>query len=105
MHSLLFSSTKRIENFPFIRSNKMKQRERHEFVLGLIVSGHSDSEVYEICRRRGEKKSTIHGVIQRVRGRDHADRKVGSGRKRIVRKPNVIKQVRERIRRNSRRSM
>ena len=105
MHSLLFISTKRFEIPTFIRRDKMKQRERHEFVLGLIVSGHSDSEVYEICRRRGEKKSTIYDVIKRVRGRGHADRKVGSGRKRTVREPKVVKQVRERIRRNPRRSM
>ena len=80
----------------------MNQRERRQFVLGLMESGQSDSEIYEICRRRGEKKSTIYNVIKRVMARGHADRKVGSGRKRTVWKPKVVKQVRHRIRRNPR---
>ena len=74
-------------------------------MLGLIESDHSNFEIYEIYCRRGEKNSTIHGVTKRVRVRGHADRKAESGRKRTVRKPKDVKQVRHRIRRNPRRSM
>ena len=85
---------------PFLA--EMKQKTRRMLILELKKQGNG---VREIARTLKIAPSTVSDIIKRFEDSESVDDMPRSGRPRTSRTPKLIKVVRERIRRNPRRSM
>lgn len=73
-------------------------------ILQLHLSGKRNYEIVEVLSFKGVSKSLVSRTLKRCRETGDSKRKHGSGTKRSVRTPQLIKVIRERIRKNQGRS-
>lgn len=83
----------------------MSFSERRAAIAQLWRAGYKQCEIFKLLRNNGESRQNIYNVVKSLTERGTTDRRPGSGRPRSVRTKQLIKRVRERLRRNPQQSL